>query len=323
MIAATASALRRPPRLQEGCKVAVVAPSSGTLEPSLLERGVRLLEGWGLEVTVMPNVRSIRGYLAGEDHLRAADLVQALSDDSFDAVWCARGGYGAMRTVAALSDDMLGALEGAKPKVFVGYSDVTVLHALVARSLGWVSFYGPTVTSLGRASSYTLDALRAAVFDAGPFEIGANPDDDWVTTFVEGTATGRLRGGCLALLAALVGTPLQVDFGGAVAFFEDVDESPARIDRFLSQLLAAGCFDGCRGIVIGEHIDIEVAGGASLGLEQVFEDLLAPLGVPCCYGLPLGHGRHLATVPLGITCRMDATSGTVRFDEPGVEETRI
>lgn len=267
---------------------------------------------------MMPHVDALRGYLAGEDRDRAADLVAALSDDSFDAVWCARGGYGAMRTVAALSGDPLGPLEGERSKAVVGFSDVTVIHALLARRLGWVSFYGPTVASLARASDYTLEGVERALFRSAPFLVPANPDDPWVTTVHPGTAEGPLKGGCLALLAALVGTPLQVDFDGCIAFFEDVDESPARIDRFLSQLTAAGCFEGCRGVAIGEHVDIEVTGGASLGLEHVFEDLIGPLGVPACYGLPIGHGRHLATLPLGTPCRLDADAGTLAFTEAGV-----
>ncbi len=297
----------------------MVAPSSGVLEPSLLQRGARALEDLGLQVTLAPGVRSVRGYLAGEDRQRADDLLSALADESVDAVWCARGGYGAQRTVAAaLGDERLDALEGVPPKVFIGFSDVTVLHSLLAHRLGWVTFYGPLLTSLGRASSYTLDSLRAALFDAAPYEVGRNPDDPWVTTVVPGATEGRLAGGCLKLLAAIVGTPLQVDFAGRVAFFEDIDETPLSIDRSLSQLLAAGCFEGCRGIAIGEHVDVEASGGSSLGLEQVFSDLLEPLGVPCCFGLPLGHGKHLATVPIGVPCRLDADAGSLALLEAGV-----
>jgi muramoyltetrapeptide carboxypeptidase len=315
---ATPETPRRPARLRPGSKVAVVGPSSGLLEPSVLERGLHALRSLGLEVSVAPGVGEIRGYLAGDDRRRAEDLLRALADPSVDAVWCSRGGYGAQRTVAALDPAGLDAVAAGEPKVFVGFSDVTVLHALMSRRLGWVSFYGPTVASLRRASDYTIAGVRRALFDAEAFAVPADPDDAWVSTLVGGRAEGPLAGGCLTLLATLAGTALQVDFAGKVAFFEDTHETAERVDRYLSQLLAAGCFDGCLGVVIGDHTDTSAKGGSSLGVEQVFADLIAPLGVPSCFYLPIGHGAHQATLPIGVRARVDADAGTLEILEAGV-----
>lgn len=309
---------RRPPRLQAGSRVAVIAPSSGVLEPSDLDRGVAVLARLGLEVVLGPAVRDIRGYLAGEDRRRAEDLLWALGDDGVDAVWCARGGYGAQRTVAALDPGEMRSLAERPARPLIGYSDITVLHALVSARLGWPSFYGPTVTDLPQATDYTLAALRAALFTAEPYAVGPAGDDPWVSTLHGGRAEGELAGGCLTLLAALAGTPLQVNFAGRICFFEDVGEPIYEIDRYLCQLLAAGCFEGCRGIVIGELVDPRPAGPNTLGLEQVFADLLAPLGVPCCFYLPIGHGTHLATLPIGARVRLDADAGTLSILEPAV-----
>lgn len=297
--------------------MAVVAPSSGFLEPSRLARGVHALASLGVEPVVFPACRELRGYLAGSDEQRADELLCALEDPGVDAIWCARGGYGAQRTVAALDPGRFAALEDAAPKAVVGFSDITVLHALVGRRLGWVSFYGPTVSGLDRASAYTRDGLRRALWTAEPWVVGPHPDDPWVTTLVPGRVEAPLAGGCLTLLAALVGTPLQVDFAGRIAFFEDVDETPERIDRYLSQLLAAGCLEGCRGVLVGEHL-LARPRGPSLGLEAVLADLIAPLGVPSCHFLPIGHGTHQATLPLGVLARLDADAGTLEILEPGV-----
>jgi muramoyltetrapeptide carboxypeptidase len=299
---APSDATRRPARLRPGARVAVVAPSSPPPEPSMLGRGIRALGRLGLETVVAPGAWEVQGYLAGDDRRRAEDLLWALGDDSIDAVWCARGGYGAQRTVAALPDGELQALRGRDAKALIGFSDITVLHALVSARLGWVSFHGPVVSDLGRASEYTLAGVRDALFAAEPFTVAPHPDDEFVTTLVPGQAEGPLAGGCLTLLAALAGTPLQVDFAGRIAFFEDVHEPPYRIDGRLSQLLAAGCFRECAGIVIGEHV----------------ADLLAPLGIPCCFYLPLGHGAHLATLPIGARAQLDADQGVLRIVEPGV-----
>ncbi len=305
--------LRRPPRLREGSRVAVIAPSSPAPERSLVARGLRTMRRLGLEPVMAPGVEGEVGYLAGSDRSRADDLLWALADESIDAVWCMRGGYGAQRTVAALDLEAVDALRDREPKALIGFSDITVLHALVSARLGWVSFHGPVVTSLAHPSAYTLAGVRDALFSAEPFTVAHAPGDDFVSTLHPGVAEAPLAGGCLTLLAAVVGTPLQVDFAGRIAFFEDVNEAPYRIDGYLSQLLAAGCFEGCAGIVIGEHTAVPES-----GLEQVFADLLVPLGIPCSHYLPLGHGDHLATLPIGAPARLDADRGELRVLVAGV-----
>jgi muramoyltetrapeptide carboxypeptidase len=312
----TAGNVKLPKRLQAGSRVAVVGPSSGFLERSELDRGVAALKRLELEPVVASGVTEIYGYLAGSDERRARDLMWALSDETIDAVWCARGGYGAQRTIAALPSDAPARLASVEPKAVIGYSDITVVHAFLATQLGWKSFYGPSVSTLGHASDYTMSALKAALFDEAPFSVRSHPDDEWISTLVPGVAEAPLSGGCLTLLAAVCGTALQLNFDGKICFFEDVSEVPPTIDRYLSQLLAAGCFEGCKGILIGEHSETAAKGGSSLGLEQVFADLLQPLGIPCCYYLPIGHGDHLATLPLGANVRLDADRGVLDVLEP-------
>ncbi len=312
---------RRPPRLSPGDTLAVVAPSSPVLERSRGTRGALRLEELGFQVRLAPHVGTDRGYLAGSDRDRAADLLWALEDPSVDAVICLRGGYGAMRTLLALVEmagpSGLDRLATRPPKAFIGFSDITVLHAFLQKC-GWVSFYGPVVTSMGRASDYTMASFRAALMEGRPYTVGPSPDDPYTEAMVEGVAEGPLAGGCLALLASLVGTPWQPDLSGRVVFFEDVDCEPYEVDRYLTQLLAAGALEGCAGIVVGEHASCQPrSGGNSLGLEQVFTDLLVPLGVPVLYNLPLGHGAHLATLPLGVPVRMDAAKACLEvLDAP-------
>jgi len=278
-----------------------------------------VLGHFGLDVVVGRAVREIRGYLAGEDRSRAVDLLWALKDNSIDAIWCARGGYGAQRTVAALDPTELDVLNDRPPKPFIGFSDITIIHALISQRLGWVTFYGPGLTKLGTANEYTLAGVRSALFDAECVEVGPRPSDGWITTLVPGEAEGILAGGCLPRLANMVGTSLQVNFAERICFFEDVTESVMSVDEHLTQMLAAGGFDRCRGIVIGDHINVTPRDGPSnLGLEQVFTDLLAPLGVPCCFYLPIGHGTDQATLPIGARVHFDANRGVLRTAEPAV-----
>jgi muramoyltetrapeptide carboxypeptidase len=298
----------------------IVAPSSPTLERSQIARGVRHLEQMGFRVELAPHVRDFYGYLAGSDEDRAADLLAMLERDDIDAIICMRGGYGALRTAMALDRERLRKLRGRPAKAFVGYSDITVLHALLYRELGWTTFYGPHVTTFGRARDYTVEAFQRALMENEPFEVLPDPDDPYVETLVPGQAEGPLLGGCLSLLVSLIGTPWELDLDGAIFFFEDVNEEPYRLDRMLAQLVASGRLQRCAGIVVGEHADCRAAGGGStLGVEQVFDDLIRPLGIPALYHLPIGHGRHLATLPLGVRAGLDATNRRLCILEPGVQ----
>ena len=295
----------------------VIAPASAVAQRSDLDRGVHALRQLGVDVVLGRAVGEVRGYLGGEDARRADDLFWALTDPEIDAVWCARGGYGSQRTIAALGPERLGQLRAVEPRALVGFSDVTVLHAFITEVLGWVSFYGPGVSKLGRANEYTLAGVRAALFDAQPFSVVADPSDGWITTLVSGSGQGRLAGGVLPRLASLTGTPLQVNFADRICFLEDVNATVMGVDAQLTQLIAAGCFDGCRAIAIGDHIDVTPR-GQSLALEQVFADLLQPLGLPCCYYLPIGHGPNQATLPIGAQARFDADLGTLEIIESPV-----
>jgi muramoyltetrapeptide carboxypeptidase len=313
----------KPPRLREGMTLGVVAPSSPTFERADIARGVAGLERLGFRLAFADHARDSRGYLAGRDGDRADDLLAMLERDDIDAVICLRGGYGAGRTLNALREparrEHLRRLAGRPPKAVIGYSDITMIHALIARELGWVSFYGPVLTSFARATDYTRDAFRRALLATAPFEVGPDPDDPYAETIVPGVAEAPLSGGCLSLIVTTLGTPWEPDLRGTIFCFEDVDEAPYAIDRMLTHLIAAGKLQGCAGIVVGEHANCRPKGpGNSLSLGEVFDDLLRPLGIPTLYGLPIGHGKHQATLPLGVRARLDATAKTLHILEPGV-----
>lgn len=312
-------ARQKPPRLQAGMTLGIVAPSSQIFERSDTQRGVEALAKMGFNLVFAPHARDRYGYLAGSDRDRADDLLAMFSRDDVDAVLCLRGGYGALRTANALDRDLLAKLVHQRPKPFIGFSDITVLHAIVANICNWVTFYGPMVTTFSRATGYTGAAFRRALMETEPFDILPDPDDPYVATVVEGVAEGELVGGCLSLIVTLIGTPWEIDLRGKVFFFEDVHEEPFRVDRMLSQLIAAGKLRECAGIVIGEHAECAPKGPTSLSLEEVFDDLIRPLGIPTLYHLPIGHGTHLATLPIGVPARLDATNKTLRILEPGVK----
>ena len=152
-----------------------------------------------------------------------------------------------------------------------------------------------------------------------------DPDDPWVRTIHGGRVTAPLVGGCLWLLMQTMGTPWEIDLEGAILFFEDTHTPPYYLDGHLVQLAHAGKLEQVAGVVVGQmeksdYGDLRPVSdwARSRTIEDVLEERLGSLGVPAIYGLPLGHTKHLAALPLGLTCTLDADAKTLTVDEPAL-----
>lgn len=298
--------LLRPPRLRSGDLVAVPAPA-GPVPPERLRAGVAVLESWGLRVRVSPHTLARHpslGYLAGDDAERAADFTAAWSDDEVAAVVCARGGYGAQRILDLL--DWRGLAEG-RPKILLGFSDVTALHQAVASQLGLVTIHGHVATSLGGSTPESRERLRLMLFEPTVVDLLEEAAHEVV---LPGSAAGVLVGGNLTMIATGLGGRHAHGATDSIVVFEDVSEEPYRLDRSLTQLLRAGWFDGVRAIVLGEFTDC----GDPDQTQRTLRDRLVPLGVPIVSGVDLGHTSSTRTVPLGVVAELAApSSGPARL----------
>jgi muramoyltetrapeptide carboxypeptidase len=310
----------RPPRLQPGDTIGLVSPSSPTSRPSDHERIRQWADAQGFALKLFPHSGDRNTYLAGRDEDRAADLMAAFADPEVDAVLTIRGGYGGWRVVPHLDFEVM----RANPKFFCGYSDTTALHLAIGKSSDLMTFYGPAGSSfIGRnRSSYTLRHFLRALTEPEPLGVvERDPDDPFTWMINGGVAEGPLRGGCMSLLVQSLGTPWEVDWDGCIVFAEDVNEEPYRIDGYLTQLKLAGKLDNIAGFVVGEHVNCgprEFRPSYPYGTfatEDVYRQYLEPLGVPVMVGLPCGHGKHLATVPLGVHARLDADNLTLEVLE--------
>lgn len=311
--------MRKVRMLRPGDTIGVVSPSSRP-EPEKLKTGLAYLESRGYQIRLGKHVLDSRAYLAGRDEDRAADMNEMFQRQDVAAVLCAQGGYGSLRTLRYLDWDAI----RANPKIFLGYSDITGFHCAFRREAGFVTFHGPMVAHemCGEFTPYTADYFWRAVASAEPVgEITNPPDGPPVQVITEGTATGELAGGNLSLLAALMGTPYEIDTRGKILVLEDVSEAPYRFDRMLMHLLHAGKLQAAAGIVIGESVDCVPSDPASptLSLEEIFADLIRPLRIPAIYGLCCGHGRHKATLPLGARATLAAGAKKLVLLEAGVE----
>ncbi|HEY8497875.1 MAG TPA: LD-carboxypeptidase [Limnochordales bacterium] len=326
--------MRRPRALRPGDTVALVAPASplGRGEETaeaVVGRARQRLESAGLHAVVGRHALAARGYLAGRDDERAADLMAAFADPSVGGIICLGGGYGSQRLLPRLDFGEI----ARHPKVFVGYSDITALHAAIGRRAGFVTFHGAMGRDLARlprseaeaqADEFTWEWLLRAI--TRPEPLGRLPAQaPWqehpLRCVVPGRARGPLVGGNLSLLVATLGTPYEVDTVGRILLIEDVDEPPYRIDRMLTHLMLAGKLQAAAGFVIAEWVRCEPPDGGrpTLSLDEVVADLLVPLGKPAVYGLAAGHGPGRLTLPLGAVVTVDADAPAVIVEEPGVE----
>lgn len=314
--------LRKPRPLRPGATIGIVATSGFTV-PENLEPGIQRLEQWGYRVILGDHVYSTHGHLAGTDAQRAADFNALWARPDVDGIFCARGGYGAMRMLPYVHWDVV----RAHPKFFVGFSDITALHAAIEREAGLVTFHGPMPAAFGpeAAQAYNAERLLAAMQETGslgpiPWPLPGSPDAPEPLTVQGGVAEGRLAGGNLSLLSDLMGTPYEPDFAGRIVIIEDIDEPPQKMERMLTQLLLAGKLQQAAGILFGDSPSCMYApdGRPALTLLEVMQELLVPLGIPVLYGFPCGHTGWRATLPLGVRARLDATSATLAVLEPAV-----
>jgi muramoyltetrapeptide carboxypeptidase len=314
---------RRAPALPERATIAVVAPSSPPQTRSEIVQATAYFEKRGHEVVFGPNHRNVYGYLAGTDAERAADLQWALSEPGIDMVHALCGGYGVARLYELVDWDAVG-----DPRIVCGFSDITALHLALAAHAGWVTFYGPNFVRFTRKKEELTKETEEwfhRAFQAEPLgRVFEDPEDPYVLTVGEGVAEAPIVGGCLTLLASSIGTPYEFDATGCVLMVEDLFTETYLVDTALNHLIRAGKLDGAAGFVFGTNVDLKPLtvpeeAASMLSIEEILDELIAPLGIPAIANVPVGHGKHLATMPLGAKVRLDGAGKSLEILEAGVE----
>jgi muramoyltetrapeptide carboxypeptidase len=312
----------KPPALPDGGTIAVVAPSSPPQTRSEIEQATEYFTKLGYELVFGPHHREVHGYLAGTDEQRAADLQWALSEPGIDMVHALGGGYGAARLYPLIDWDALG-----DPRIFCGFSDITALHLMLARHGPWTTFYGPNFLRFTRKKDELTEETKAwfhRAFKPEPLgRVFEDPDDPYVLTVGGGQAEAPIVGGCLTLLSDSLGTPFEVETDGCIVMVEDLNEEPYMIDANLNHLIRAGKLDNAVGLVFGTDVNLKQltipeAVASDLSIEEILDELIAPLGIPAIANVPVGHGKHMATIPLGVRARLDADAKTLEIVEPAV-----
>ena len=295
-------AIIKPKRLSPGDVVGIAAPA-GPYEQEQFEKGIGIIRDMGFAVRVPEYLQQPKGFLAGSDEHRASLLMDLFNDPKVDAIVCARGGYGSLRILERLDYDAI----RANPKVFVGFSDVSALHAAFAMRCGLVVFHGPMVISLGKSGDNTRASFLQAMTTDQPLELRPNTP----SVIRPGKANGVLAGGNLATLCHLLGTPFAPIYNDTILVLEDITETPYKIDRMLFQMILAGCFSSVNGVILGSFKE----SGSYSEICDIVGTIFADMHVPVMAGFDIGHDTENKTVPLGISATLDTEKGTLKYHE--------
>lgn len=299
----------KPPRLRPGATIGVAAVS-GPVDETRLDAGLMVLRSKGYRIVEAANLRRRDGFLAGTDAERADGYRELVRDPKIDAIFFARGGYGAARVLPRLDPAEI----RSNPKIHLGGSDLTALFAFAWRHASLVTGYGPMVAvEIAGDGELDWESVLSGELPR-PHSVASG---DAIAT---GAGEGPLVGGCLSLIASLCGTPEAVEAAGSVLFWEDVGEEIYRLDRMLTQLERSGTFDGLQAMVIGS-----IAPGRRAGAESPddvrawLEQRFAGAPFPVAMGFPAGHLEETRTIPLGARVRVDLERGAIEFREAAVE----
>ena len=316
-----AAALIKPPRLQPGQTIGLVAPSGAVHERLPVEIATDTLTALGFKVKESPLLRARRGHFAGTDAQRAAALNAMFADPDVHGVLAITGGSGANRILPMLDYAQL----RRTPKFLGGFSDITALLHAVHSQTGLVTYHCPAGVS--EWNDFSWRHFKGVVMDGAPVLMRNEPDkgslpaprEDRTMTIRPGVARGPLLGGNLAVLSSLCGSGYLRSFDGAILFLEEINEYIYRVDRMLSTLKLAGVLDRLSGVMLGAFTNCTPGEGfGTLTLDEVFEDYFGGLGVPVYRGASFGHIKRKFTLPLGVPAEIDAAAGTVRLLEPAV-----
>jgi len=312
----------KPKRLKKGDTIGLITPGS-YIDDEGLQKAVTNLEGLGFQVKLAKNIRAERGFIAGTDAQRLADLHSMFSDTQVAGIWCARGGYGSGRLLPSIDYRLI----KKNPKIVVGFSDITALLQGIYKETGLIGFHGPVGAS--DFTDYTVEYLTKILIEpSDKLNIALSKENESLAktdrvfqtaTIRGGIATGKLVGGNLSLLAPLAGTKYQPNINRKLLFIEEIGESPYRIDRMLTQLRQSYPLKAAAGIILGVFRGCEKKEGSrSLSLLETLTDRLGDLNIPVFYGAAIGHIGDNLTLPIGGKARFDADSGVLTLLEKGV-----
>lgn len=295
-----------PKKLKFGDTIGIISPASGE-EEAIIKQKINILKNFGFKIKEGKHLYHRYGYLAGQDYQRAKDLMDMFLDKDVDAIFCFRGGYGSMRILPFIDWNLI----KENPKIFLGFSDITVLLNYIYKHLDIITFHGPMVNS-DLIEEYTLNSLlQNLMFGNGCYDI-SNPDDIACYSNFSAYCEGILVGGNLSLICSTLGTPYEIDFKDKILFIEDVDEAPYAIDRMLTQLALSNKLNQCKGFILGQFKGCTSKDSEnSLTLDDIFKEKILCYNKPTLMNFMCGHDIPKLTLPIGAKIALDTLNNKI------------
>lgn len=307
--------LIKPPRLKKGAVVGLVSPSGPVMSRRRFNEGKRFLESLSFKVKLGKHVLKKRGYMAGTDKERASDINDLFADEDIDAIFCTTGGMCANRILPLIKYDMI----RKHPKIFVGFSNNSILLNSILTRSRMVTFHGPVVEWDFRwhLTPYTKKYMVRAL---GSVEaIGVVRELSKWQFLREGVAAGRLIGGNLRTLQSLIGTEYEPDWKDALFFWEAINLEPCDIDAKLTHFKLAYVFEKISGMIVGKLVGCESRYyKKSLKITDVIVDVCKEYDFPILYNVDLGHNKNKITIPIGVKAVIDSSKRLFSINETGV-----
>lgn len=307
----------KPAKLLSGDLIGLISPASAVADSTRIEKAAAYLEKLGYRVVVGENVDKKTGYLAGTDEERLDDLHSMFANKEVKAIICLRGGYGTPRITDKIDFNLI----AKNPKIFVGYSDITAIQMAVYKKTGLVTFAGPmaAVDLWNDINRYSEEFFWRVLTSNKKMGKLALPETTQLNTITKGKMKGRVLGGNLALITAMMGSPYLPKFDDAILMLEDVGEVPYRLDRMFNQLRVADVFDKAEGILLGQFTDCEAKDDdPTFTVAEVMNNYFGKLKTPVVEKFPHGHEKEKVTVPFGIEIKVNGDKNQVEYLESAV-----
>lgn len=307
----------KPKALKKGDCIGIVAPASPHRSDDKLNSGIKYLEQLGYKIVLGKHTNDKIGYLAGTDKSRASDINNFFKNKNIKAIFCTRGGYGSHRILDLIDYNII----KRNPKIFVGYSDITALQLAIFKKTGLVTFSGPMVVSdlSEKLSVDSEEHFWKCLTSPIPVGVIKMFENQTLKVLTHGKVSGKILGGNLSVIAALVGTSYLPSFENSILILEDIEERPYRIDRMLNQLKLADMLDDLSGVILGDFSTcLPEKNKPSLKLEEIFKSVLK--NIPIMMNFKFGHIRNSITIPYGINVKLDTKKGEISFLESGVTD---
>ncbi|WP_035406528.1 MULTISPECIES: LD-carboxypeptidase [Bacillaceae] len=303
---------QRPPILQQGDTIGIVTLGS-PLDEEKINQGIATLRGMGFKIVLGDYVYAANGFLGGTDEQRAADLMNMFSNPAVKMILPTRGGVGVAGILPYLDYSII----RKNPKIFSGYSDITVLQNVLFQYADLITFQSLLLLDfVPETPAYNFQQFFAATATLqSPRQI-VNPPGILQVSRVPGNATGETVGGNLTSFDDTIGTIYDIDTNGKIIILEETHEPINKVYRYANHLKLAGKFEDCAGIVLGECTECGEA--YSKTFEDLIQDFFIPLGKPLMTNVTTAHGYYKAAIPIGARANLNTVNNTFTILEPGV-----